>query len=219
VPAEARADLVVATLRDSLRLLRALAGGALAGVPTERLPADLRPDLERAKAEYVSAETENSDQPFGLVNLGNFRLAEDDAAGAEHVFRDALEIDPDWVPAYANLADLLRATGRDPEGEAVLRAGIARQPRAAVLHHALGLCLVRQKRLDVALDELGKAAALAPDEARFALAHALGLEAVGRTREALAVAERGLARWPEDRDLGELSTRLRSGKGSTRSRR
>jgi tetratricopeptide (TPR) repeat protein len=216
VPHGARVELLAGTLRDSLRVLRALAGGALAGVPADRVPAEQRPSIERAKAEYVAAETENSDQPFGLVNLGNFRLAEGDVAGAEQAFRGALEINPDWVPACANLADLLRATGRDQESEAVLRAGIARQPGAAALHHALGLCLVRQKRLDEALVELGNAAALAPDEARFALAHALGLEAAGRTREALAAAERGLARRPWDRELSELSARLRSENGARR---
>jgi Tfp pilus assembly protein PilF len=152
---------------------------------------------------------ENSDQPFALVNLGNFRLAEGDDAGAERAFRDALEIDPDWVPAYANLADLLRATERDPEAEAVLRAGLARQPNAAALHYALGLWLVRHQQRDAALTELGRAAALAPGEARFALAHAVGLEDAGRTREALAAAERGLSHRPGDPALTELASRLR----------
>ena len=216
VPPEARPELLAAALGDSLRVLRALAGGALAGVPADRLPADRRAGLDRAKREYVAAETENSDQPFGLVNLGNFRVAEGDVGGAERAFRDALAIDPDWIPAYANLADLMRAAGRDGEAEAVLRAGLARQPNAAALHYALGLWLVRQKRLDAALAELGRAAALAPDEARFALAHAIGLADAGRTREALAAVERGLAHRPGDPALTGLAARLR---GSGESRR
>jgi predicted CXXCH cytochrome family protein len=211
VPREVRAGLLGATLRDSVRVLRALAGGALAGVPGDGLAPDERVALQRAKAEYVAAETENSDQPFGLVNLGNFRVAEGDVAGAERAFRDALEIDPDWIPASANLADLLRATNRDGEGEAVLRAGLARQPGAAALHYALGLCLIRQQRRDAALGELARAASLAPDDPRFGLAYALGLEAAGRPRDALAAVERGLARRPGDRSLVETRDRLRGG--------
>jgi len=211
VPREARAELLAPALRDSVRVLRALAGGALAGEPGDRLSAEARAALERAKAEYVAAETENSDQPFGLVNLGNFRLQEGDVAGAERAFRDALDIDPDWIPAAANLADLLRATARDREGESVLRASLAREPAAAALHYALGLCLVRQQRRAAALEELGRAASLAPDEPSFALAYAVGLEDAGRTREALAVVRRGLAHRPGDRALAEMATRLGAG--------
>ena len=210
MPREARVNLLAATLSDSVRVLRALAGGALAGVAGDAFPAEGRAALQRAKAEYVAAETENSDQPFGLVNLGNFRLAEGDVAGAERAFRDAIEIDPDWTPAIANLADLLRATNRDAEGEAVLRAGLARQPNAAALHYALGLWLVRQQRREAALPELARAASLAPDEARFALAHAVALEEAGRAREALAAVERGLEHRPADGALTEVRNRLRA---------
>src|SRR6185369_8178736 len=126
-------------LGDSLRVLRALAGGALAGWPPQRVPPERRAELARAKADYVAAETENSDQAFGLVNLASFRFSEGDPAGAEAALRQAVEIEPNAASAYANLADLLRATDRDPEAEAVLRTGLARQPDAATLHHALGL--------------------------------------------------------------------------------
>jgi tetratricopeptide (TPR) repeat protein len=210
VPREARAELLATTLRDSVRVLRALAGGALAGVPGDVLPAEGRTTLERAKAEYVAAETENSDQPFGLVNLGNFRLAEGDVAAAERAFRDALAIDPDWTPAAANLADLLRATNREGEGESVLRAGLARQPGAASLHYALGLCLVRQRRKDAAMPELARAASLAPDEPHFVFAYAMALSDAGRTRQALDVVDRGLLHRPVDPALANLRAQLRA---------
>jgi predicted CXXCH cytochrome family protein len=208
MPPAARPALLAGVLGDSLRVLRALAGGALAGVSGNSLAEADRAALTRAKTDYVAAETENADQPFGLVNLGNFQLAEGDAAAAERAFRDALALDPDWIPAYANLADLLRATERDAEGETVLRSGLARQPGAAALHHALGLCLVRLQRRDAALDELGRAVTLAPDDARFALAYAVGLSDAGRTREALAVVDRALSHRPGDGALTGLRAQL-----------
>jgi hypothetical protein len=51
---------------------------------------------------------------------------------------------------------------------------------------------------------------LAPDEARFALAHAVALEEAGRTREALAAVERGLEHRPADGALTEMRDRLRA---------
>jgi Flp pilus assembly protein TadD len=49
---------------------------------------------------------------------------------------------------------LYRATGRDPDGERVLRDLLARDPRTAPAHHALGLLLVRQRRQADARHEL-----------------------------------------------------------------
>ena len=46
----------------------------------------------------------------------------------------------------ADLADLYRQTGRDAEGESVLRAAIATSARDVGLHHALGLTLTRLKQ-------------------------------------------------------------------------
>jgi tetratricopeptide (TPR) repeat protein len=210
-PLDQRWSLLLGELhRDSSRVLRALAGGALAGVPVERIPAESRARLMRAKADYVAAETENSDQPFGLVNLAGFHLAEGDAALAERELRQALEIDPDWSPASVNLADLLRVTGRDAEGESVLKAALTRHPESAALHHALGLWLVRKKQYDLALDELGRAATLAPDDPRFAYVYAVALADVGRPRQAQAVVDRALRRRPGDAALLELSTQLRA---------
>ena len=47
-----------------------------------------------------------------------------------------------------------RARGADGEAVAVLREGLARNPRAAVLHHALGLAFVRQKQTAESLKSL-----------------------------------------------------------------
>ena len=52
------------------------------------------------------------------------------------------------------MADLYRARGRDAEGERILREGLKVAPKNAILHHALGLALVRMKRTDAALSEL-----------------------------------------------------------------
>jgi len=64
------------------------------------------------------------------------------------------------------------------------------------LHYALGLTLTRLKRPDEALGELHRAAALAPDQARYAYVYAVGLHSAGRGGEAMTVLKDTLAQHP-----------------------
>ena len=63
----------------------------------------------------------------------------------------AIRLDPLFLPAYVNLADLYRASGRDADGERILREGLKVAPNTAMLHYALGLALVRMKHTEDAL--------------------------------------------------------------------
>ena len=67
-----------------------------------------------------------------------------DAAAAIAEYRKALALDPTFVPAYVNLADLYRAPRRRARGRGDAARGARAQPAvAAALRHALGLSLVR----------------------------------------------------------------------------
>ncbi len=148
------------------------------------------------------------DDPAAQVNLANFYAARGRVDRAERVYREALTLDPSWVPAYINLADLLRQQGRDADGEEVLRAGIARSPRAAALYHSLGLLEVRKKNLPAALASLQRATELGPEETRYSYVYAVALHSAGRTGEALALIDKALERAPGDRALRELRMQL-----------
>jgi tetratricopeptide (TPR) repeat protein len=208
VPLEPRWQLAQHLLRDPVRTVRVLAASTLADVPVERLEPSDRAAFERASGEYLAAQRQNADDPGAHVNVGNFYAVQGQVDRAEHAYREALELDPNWIPAYVNLADLLRQAARDPEGEKVLRAGIARVPRAAALYHSLGLLQVRQKDLQAALASLRRAAELAPEETRYSYVYAVALHSAGRPREALAVADKALQRAPGNRALSELRMQL-----------
>ena len=125
-------------------------------------------------------------------------------------YRQAIRIAPAFPSSYINLADLYRAEGRDTEGEAALREGLVASPRSADLHHALGLVLVRQKRLPEALGSLARAAELDPDQARYAYVYAVALHGAGQTARALEVLRVAHQRHPGDRDtLVALATMSR----------
>ena len=100
-----------------------------------------------------------------------------------------------------NLADLYRALGRDAEGEKILREGSRIAPNSAILHHALGLALVRLKRTDDALGELERAIMLEPGNARFSYVYAVALHSTGKSDAAIKRLEKVLASNPNDRDI------------------
>lgn len=132
------------------------------------------PGLEPALAEFQAAQEQ--DRPEGRLNLGWLAAVRGDLAGAEAAYRGALKLDPLYLPAFVNLADLYREQGRDAEGEALLRQALRAAPDDASLHHALGLLLVRAGRLDAALPELARAVELAPGEARYAYVYEAAIQ-------------------------------------------
>jgi len=82
-----------------------------------------------------------------------------------------------------------------------LRQGLNVAPKNAILHHALGLALVRLNRSDEALRELERATALEPGNARFAYVYAVALHSTGRVDAAIAKLEKALLAHPNDRDI------------------
>ena len=98
-----------------------------------------------------------------------------------------------------NLADLYRTQGRDADGERVLRKGLEIAPHSADLHHALGLLLVRAKRLPEALPAFARATELDPDASRYAYVYAVALNSTGQGQQAIAELERAHALHPGDR--------------------
>ncbi|MFO1361555.1 MAG: multiheme c-type cytochrome [Burkholderiales bacterium] len=199
--AATRAQLLARMLGDPVRLVRMDAARALAGEAEARLAPDDRKRFESALEEYVAAQRFNADRPEAQAALGNLFAARGRDAEAAAAYRKALELDPTFVQAALNLADLHRAVAREDEAERTLRAALARAPQSAPVHHALGLALVRQKRTHEALAELALAAKLAPDDPRFAYVYGVALYDTGKRAEAMKVLQAALARHPYDREL------------------
>ena len=91
--------------------------------------------------------------------------------------------------------------GRDGDAEGMLRSAASVVSGDAGIHHALGLTLVRLKRLDEAIAELRRAAQLDPDQPRYSYVYGVALHSAGSKSEGLAVLKESLAHHPSDRDL------------------
>jgi tetratricopeptide (TPR) repeat protein len=199
---EQRWRLARTLLDDPVRTVRAEAGRVLAPVMATTIinTAD-RQRLQAALDEYVECQMASAERPESHLNIGLVNLMAQQFARAEHAYRAALSIDPAFVPASVNLADLMRERGRDDEGEVVLRDALAVTPDAAAVHHALGLLLIRRNRLAEAIESLQRGATLAPEAPQYAFAFALALDAVGETPVAIEVLNEASRLHPWNRDL------------------
>lgn len=200
VPANLIWPLASPLLSDRSRGVRVRAVSLLAVVPTADQPQVDREQFERAAAEFIAAQRFNDDRPESRSALGSFLAKRGRPIEAEAEYKAALRLNRQYAPAAVNLADLYRSLGRDSDGESVLRTAITAVPQDAGLHYSLGLALVRLKRSDEALGELGKAADLDSGQARYAYVYAVALHSAGRTNEATAILKGNLARHPNDRD-------------------
>jgi len=209
-PSDLRATLAAPLLVDRLRAVRIEAARLLADVPDERLPAAAVAQRAQAFEELLAVEHFNADTPESHLNLGLLALGRGETEEAEREYRKALVLDPAFVPAAVNLADLLREAGREEDAMQVLTEALRVAPRQATLHHVLGLALVRAGRNEDAIASLGRARELAPESARFAYVYGVALDNAGSRELALQVFERALAVRPHDRDLlTALATVLR----------
>ncbi len=188
-------------LSDPVRAVRISAARLLAAVPAQSLTPEQRAAFESAAAEFIDAQMASADRPETHVTLGAFYADRSQADAAEAAYRTALRLDPAFVPALVNLADLYRALQRDADGEPLLRQAVAADPGNAVARHALGLLLLRKQLLSEAIPELRQAAQSAPNNARYAYVYAIALHTAGQSPEALRVLRAAHELRPADVDV------------------
>jgi Flp pilus assembly protein TadD len=191
---------LVSLLQDPVRVVRIETANVLAGAAPNILSGDLAGTFDQATDEYIAAQELNADRPEALLNLGVLfaRLGKFDHAKAE--LKSALALDPSFAPAAVNLADLYRALRREAEADSLLRKTLQRNPDDAVLLHALGLSLVRQKQNEKAIEFFSAASRHEPANARYAYVYAITLNDAGRTNAAIQILTSAIQAHPYDRD-------------------
>jgi predicted CXXCH cytochrome family protein len=201
IPPRAIVQAAVPLLSDPLRAVRIEAARALAGTDLLALTPEQQTALVRATSELVAAEMVDADRPEAHLNLGLLDLRRRQLPEAEKEYRTALRLDPNFVPALVNLADLDRALSQDEEGAELLKKAMAVEPDNADVHHALGLYLVRKHDYVSALDQLRRAHELMPANARYAYVYAVALNSTGAAADAVALLEDAHRQHPADHDV------------------
>lgn len=177
-------------LTDPLRAVRTEAARVLSNVaqlPDVAFSAIEREAFDRALGEYLAGQESLADQAAAHLNIAVVKANLGRADEAQQAYRDALRLDPRFIPARVNLAMLYDQLGRKKEAEHELREAIRISPNYAEAHYSLGLLLAEvPARLDEALAALTKAAELAPQNSRMHYNRGLALQTLGRTEQAEA---------------------------------
>jgi len=200
-PLELRTQFALPETYDDLLAVRVAAARVLAALPLDRLPPARAAELEARFDEYVTSERFNADHPASNMNLGNFFTDRGDYAAAENAYRDALALDPGFIGALVNLADLYRRQQRDGEAEKLLLTAAEQAPDNADVQHALGLLYVRIQNQDAALAAFERAARLRPADPRLSYVYSIALNSYGRGAEAVDVLRNAITLHPRDPTL------------------
>ena len=126
-------------------------------------------------------------EPATLHSMARIYVAQGQDDQAEAALREILDQDPDFVPAYEELARLYVRRNLLDGAVAALQIGVDRHANDAVLLNDLGICKLLQKDHAGAAVCFTRAAALSPDDSRPRANLALVLALQGRDDEALAL--------------------------------
>ena len=201
LPLHQRFQLLSPLLDDQVTSVRMAVAQSLAGVPLEQLKPDQAKALQAVFDEFLAIQRQNADMPGAQLQLGIFHVTRGDAPAAEKAYREALYLNPQLVPAYLNLADLLRAQSRDEEARELMLKALAIAPDHGPTLHALGLLETRSGEADKALEYLGKAAALESSGTRHRYVYSIALHDLGKPQQAISQLQAILREQPGNQDV------------------
>ena len=202
-PLELRWQLLQPLIDDPLQSVRNAVAIGLADALPQLTGRDAQ-RLQRLLDEQRSALAYHADSPAGQLVIGNLELRSGFPILAEQAFKTALEIEPKFMPALLNLADLYRGIGADGEARGLLQRALEIAPDSAASNHAYGLYLVRANKRDEALGYLETATRQADASPRHVYVYAVALDSLGQTDKAIEILDAASRRWPNQLDLSFL---------------
>jgi len=149
--------------------------------------------LAEAEAMYRKVLSTNPNHPMALHYLGLVAHQMGDADVAVELIGRAVAVLPDYVEAYANLANMLVQLERGVEAEAACRHALVQEPNRARTHYHLAKALELQDRPAEALESYRRTVALDPQAAHAHSDLGRSLNALGQFGEALESFQKAVA--------------------------
>lgn len=209
LPANQRLQLLQPLLQDEVTAVRMEVASSLASLPLGEMPPEQAAPLEAVFKEYTDILSLHTDMPNTHMQLGVFYLARQNIAAAEAAYREAIRLNVQLIPAYLNLADLMRGQNQDAEARKTLLKALSIAPESGATLHALGLLETRSKRTEQALDYLQRAAKLETNGIRHRFVYGIALHDLGQAEKAIAQLKGLLRTVPQDEQiLGALTNYL-----------
>ena len=201
MPLQQRIQLLNHLIEDPVTAVRMEVAESLAGVPLDQVPPEQAAKLQVLFDEYVSVLAQNADMPGAQLQLGIFYITRGDIQAAEAAYREALYLNPQLIPAYLNLADLLRGQAADEEARKLLLQALAVAPENGDTLHALGLLETRSGEPAAALKYLQQAAAVETLGTRHRFVYGIALHDLGQPAEAVAQLQALLRSVPQSEEV------------------
>ena len=201
LPVHQRYQLLQPMLDDDVKTVRMEVATSLASVPFDQISPEQVNALQTLFTEYTNTLAMDADMPGVQLQLGIFHVARGNEAEAEAAYREALYLNPQLIPAYLNLADLLRSRNKDNEARTLLRQALSIDLQNGPVLHSLGLLETRSGQPDLALDYLRQAAELETSGTRHRFVYAIALHDLGDPTQALEQLKSLLRSAPENVDV------------------
>ncbi len=226
LPPQQRWQLLSPYIQDPIAAVRLEIAQVLAPVPLAALEKDKAQVLAALFEEYESTLRHHSDMPATHMQLGIYYMAKGDAQRAENAYREALRINAQLIPAYLNLADLMRAQDNDAGARKELLQALAIDAQHGPTLHALGLLESRSGNSEKALNYLRLASEAETAGTRHRFVYAIALHDTGQARQAIAQLQALLRHVPQNADvllalanyseeLGEIESALKYARSLT----
>ncbi|MBQ0721053.1 MAG: tetratricopeptide repeat protein [Gammaproteobacteria bacterium] len=200
LPAQTRWKLLLPYLNDNSRSVRYQLAETLADTFTQ-LQAEQQAVLAPLLQEYLSSLQVSADSPATQSTIGGLELSFGNVVAAEKAYQQALRIEPHYVPALLNMADLYRGTGREAQAADLLKRALKMTPDSGAVQHSYALLLIRKGDYQAALPHLKLAIEQTDAQARYAYVYAVALDELGQTAAAVQALVAATKRWPNQYDL------------------
>jgi len=201
LPLQQRLQLLQPLMTDAVTAVRTEIAASLAGVPLDQATPEQATQLRALFDEYVNILEQDADMPGVQLQLGIFYITRGDEKAAQAAYREALHLNPQLIPAYLNLADLLRGQSKDVEARQLLLQALAVDPNNGPTLHALGLLETRSGQPDTALKYLQQAAALETEGTRHRFVYGIALHDLGKPAEAIVQLQALLRSVPQSEEV------------------
>lgn len=189
-PLEHSIKEIYAALEDPVKIVRIEAARALSAVPRGSLEKEQKALIDMVTKEYEQSLLFTADRPEAQLALAQLYNQLGQAGKADKAFKEALHLQPQYIPVYINYADFLQQLGNEAGAFEMLQDGL-KVNEDATLYHSLGLWYVRKGELEKGIQALKTAAELEPDVATFQYVYAVAISEK-QPKQAIAILESAL---------------------------
>ena len=164
-------------LLDPNKSVRINVANSLAAMLVQPFPNPLNQEdkrlLTEVLEEYKQTLLYQAERGFSHTNLGNLALSLNQPTQAIAHLQKAIEIEPIFMPAYINLADIYRQQGNEQKVAKVLADALIVNTESGEVHFALAMSQIRSQQKSAALLSLDKAVRYSQNNANYHYSYGL----------------------------------------------